>query len=153
MTEALALTAVALVLLFFLRSRAVAKKEDYFDQASKKFSIRASLLKAIAEVESGFNPRAQGRNGEVGMFQMKRAAFDDAKRFANLQGEFPTSLYDPATAAMFAAAYLAWIRTQGFRNDIDILRAYNQGPTGARRSQSAGRDYAERVLIAENKYV
>lgn len=149
MRTAIIIGAVVILLIIGV-SMARAKSESFFAKAAKRFGLREGLLKAVAHVESNFNAQAQGESGELGMFQMKRAAFMDAVKFAGLKATYPDSLLDPEQSAMLAAAYLAWLRTQGFKSDFDMLRAYNQGPTGAR--QGRGGEYAARVLETERRY-
>lgn len=144
------LIAVAVVVALLVTSSFA--KSDIFRSASQRFGIRESLLKAIADVESSFNPRALGKSGEVGMFQMKRSAFLDAKKKYGLPGEWPSALYDPALSALYAAAYLRWIESQGVVGDIEVLRAYNQGVEGAKRNKNAGLAYARLVLEKEKLY-
>lgn len=147
-----ALIVVAVVVLLAVASSRSSASIDYFAEASRRFGVRESLLKAIAHIESNFNVNARGQNGEVGMFQMKKAAFLDAASFGALTGTYPDTLYDPRMATLYAAAYLAWIRTQGMSSDYDMLRAYNRGISVARRDRSAGALYAERVLEKERLY-
>lgn len=147
-----ALIVAAIVVLLVVASSRSSASVDYFSEAARRFGVRESLLKAIAHVESNFNVNARGSSGEVGMFQMKRAAFDDAKSFGGLSGTYPDTLFDARMSALYAAAYLAWIRAQGMTSDYDMLRAYNRGVSIARRDRSAGALYAERVLEKERLY-
>lgn len=125
-------------------------------RAAERFSIRESLLRAIAKVESNENPKAVGGAGELGMYQMKKIAYTEVvNRIPDLQQfPWPEAVVNDETSHYFAAAYLSILRdVYGFRDEFDMLRAYNQGPTKARNNQYAGYTYAERVLFTEGHLV
>jgi soluble lytic murein transglycosylase-like protein len=120
--------------------------------AAARFGLRESLLRAVAKVESNENPRAIGGAGELGMYQMKKVAYNEVvNNFSDLaKFPWPDAVTDETVSHYFAAAYLSLLRDRyGFTNDVDMLRAYNRGPTVARRDKNAGINYAERVLSVE----
>lgn len=67
------------------------------DAAARAFAIEPELLYAIAQVESGFNPRAVAPGGYMGLFQLSPVYFKAPP------GE---SLLDPVTNARIAAAFV-----------------------------------------------
>ena len=64
--------------------------------------IPESLVRRVIERESGYNPRAIGKNGTFGLMQIKPAT----ARGMGYQGE-PSGLLDPDTNLTFAVRYLA----------------------------------------------
>lgn len=120
--------------------------------AAARFGLRESLLRAVAKVESNENPKAVGGAGELGMYQMKRVAYNEVvNNFPDLaKFLWPEAVTNEEISHYFAAAYLSLLRDRyGFNSDVDMLRAYNRGPTAARRDRNAGISYAERVLSVE----
>lgn len=100
------------------------------------------LLRAIAEVETGFNPRAVGRAGERTVYQIAPGTW---RRFSRV----PIRCADPAEVERVARAVLFEI-TQSLANHriphtpYELALRWNAGPS-ARRFSTATRDYASRV--------
>jgi hypothetical protein len=114
----------------------------------------ASFLEAVAQVESGMDRKAVGKSGERGMYQLKKASWDDAN--ALLESEkhfhFQWSQWRNAMAQdMIAAAHLRILR-QRFKADgystptpEQLALAWNRGYEGAKSWHFAPNDYAIRV--------
>jgi hypothetical protein len=114
----------------------------------------AAFLSAVAEVESGHNRRAIGKAGERGMYQVGKAAWDDASARLKAEGHysFPWSKWRDATAQdMVAASHLRWIRSNfhriGMTNPTpeQMALVWNVGWTAARERAFRPNDYAFRV--------
>jgi hypothetical protein len=114
----------------------------------------ATLLEAIATVESGQNRKAVGKAGERGMYQVGYAAWKDAEDRLKAEGHyrFPWSKWRDATAQdMIAASHLRWIRANFARVGIhaptaeQIAIVWNVGWSGAVARRFAPNDYAIRV--------
>ena len=114
----------------------------------------AAFLSAVAEVESGHNRRAIGKAGERGMYQVGKAAWDDASARLKAEGHyaFPWSKWRDATAQdMVAASHLRWIRSNFHRigkpdpTPEQLALVWNVGWSGAVSRRFAPNDYAERV--------
>ena len=114
----------------------------------------ATLLEAIAEVESGHNRKAIGAAGERGMYQVGKEAWDDASARLKAQGyyAFPLSKWRDATAQdVIAAAHLRWIRSNFHRLGMtdptpeQMALVWNVGWTAARERSFRPNDYAFRV--------
>jgi Transglycosylase SLT domain len=109
--------------------RAVGRNR-YLDRLTREAQARGlppAIADAVASVESGYNPRAVGAAGEVGLMQVMPAT-------AAMLGlkEPATALLDPETNIRFGVAYLAraWTLANG-----DLCRAlmkYRAGPTEER---------------------
>jgi hypothetical protein len=108
---------------------------------------RDAFLNAIAQVETGGNTRAIGRQGERGMFQFNRTtwrlhtkrAFQDA--------------HDPQVAYSVAVRHYEWLFDGFVRNGREptpylMAAAWNAGLSRALsgRPPAATRDYARRVV-------
>jgi len=114
----------------------------------------ATFLEAIAQVESGMDRKAVGKSGERGMYQLKKAAWDDANALLESEKHFhyQWSQWRDATAQdMIAAAHLRILR-QRFKADgystptpEQLALAWNRGYEGAKSWHFAPNDYALRV--------
>jgi hypothetical protein len=114
----------------------------------------ATFLEAIAQVESGMDRKAVGKSGERGMYQLKKAAWDDANVLLESEKHFhyQWSQWRYATAQdMIAAAYLRVLRKR-FKADgystptpEQLALAWNRGYEGAKSWNFAPNDYALRV--------
>gem|GEM_PF-816587 len=114
----------------------------------------AAFLEAVAQVESGQNRKAVGKAGERGMYQVNKAAWDDASARLKAEGHyaFPWSKWRDATAQdMVAASHLRWIRANFHRLGMtdptpeQLALVWNVGWTAARSRDFRANDYALRV--------
>lgn len=102
------------------------------------------VITGIAAVETGsyfksgrlvYVDQRDGRHGEVGPFQMTRAAYEDIK---GPEDSFTRMRHEPKYAEKMARRYLLKLRAGGKRPWEEVVGLYN----GGRRVQWA---YAERV--------
>jgi hypothetical protein len=114
----------------------------------------ATLLEAIAMVESGQNRKAIGKAGERGMYQVGRDAWKDAEERLKAEGHyrFPWSKWRSATAQdMVAASHLRWIKANFVRvgkpdpTPEQIAVVWNLGWSASVSRRFAPNDYALRV--------
>ena len=114
----------------------------------------ATFLEAIAMVESGQNRKAIGKAGERGMYQVGKAAWDDANERLKAEGHhhFQWSKWRDATAQdMIAASHLRWIRANFHRIGMtdptpeQMALVWNVGWTAARSQGFRANGYAFRV--------
>ncbi|MGI6405909.1 MAG: lytic transglycosylase domain-containing protein [Syntrophaceticus sp.] len=97
--------------------------EHYFQLAASKYQIDPAILKAVAEVESSFNPQAVSRSGALGLMQFMPGT-------AQSLGINP---FDPAESIQGAAKYLNSLLDQ-FQGSLPLaLAAYNAGPGAVRK--------------------
>lgn len=129
--------------------------------ASERAGVDYRLILAMADKESGMNPRAVGRNGEVGLLQLLPAtAALVAKRLDDTSYESPVvnkdrdgrphysflgSLADPKVNVRYGIEYLRW-QIERFGMTPTAIRAYNRPPGRASESWPLDR-YAEDVAL------
>jgi len=93
--------------------------DPLFQAAGQKFGLPPALLKAVAQVESGLNPRAVSSAGAQGLMQLMPAT-------ASSLGV--RNALDPAENIYAGARYLRSLLDR-FHGDIRLaLAAYNAGP-------------------------
>ncbi len=92
--------------------------------AASSAGIDPALLAAVAQVESGFNPRAQSGAGAKGVMQL----MDSTAR-----GLGVTDPFDPQQSLTGGARFLGGLLRQ-FNGDVSLaLAAYNAGPGAVQR--------------------
>jgi hypothetical protein len=124
-------------------------QDSLFEAVAWRYGLDASLLRAIATVESARQTRAVSPAGAMGLMQLMP---DTARRF---RVEDP---FDPVDNALGAARFLAYLQRQqlsskGEANLADLLAAYNAGEGAVKRYQGVPpyaetRGYVRRVLWA-----
>lgn len=98
--------------------------EELFAAAAKRFGLRVELLRAVAQVESGFNPRAVSPAGAQGIMQLMPAT----ARALGVRDPF-----NPAESIFAGAAYLRSLLDRFGGNEALALAAYNAGPGAVAR--------------------
>ncbi len=94
------------------------------ESAARSAGIDPALLAAVAQVESGFNPRAQSYAGAKGLMQL----MDSTAR-----GLGVTDPFDPTQSLNGGARFLGSLLRQ-FNGDVSkTLAAYNAGPGAVQR--------------------
>ena len=109
------------------------------------YGVRADLVRAVIQVESGFNPRARSPKGAVGLMQLMPATA------ASLG---VADSYDPAENIRGGVAYLSRLLRQYEGNEVLALAAYNAGPQAVARYGNdvppyrETQDYVRRIRTA-----
>lgn len=104
-------------------SRTVAM-DEIFEEASSRYGVSVTLLKAVAKAESNFNPNAVSKAGAVGVMQLMPAT---AKSLG------VSNSYDPWQNIMGGAKYLRE-NLDRFGGDVNLaLAAYNAGPNSVQK--------------------
>lgn len=111
-------------------SSAIVDQNQYdpiIKEASQKYDVPFSLLKAMIKVESGFDPNAVSRKGAVGLMQI----MPENHRRLNI-----IDPYDPRENIMGGSRYIKELLNK-FQGKLQLaLAAYNAGPTVVDRYQA-----------------
>ena len=102
-------------------------------QAAADYDIRADLVRAVIQVESGFNPRARSPKGAMGLMQLMPATA------AELGVRNP---FNPTENIRGGVAYLRSLLDR-YQDETLALAAYNAGPTAVERYGNAVPPYRE----------
>lgn len=114
--------------------------DKLFQRAGEQYGVDPNVLKAMAFVESSFNPEAIGPKTKYGRAQGMMQFMPATARAYKLRNPF-----DPNQAIPAAARYMKDLINQ-FGGDVSkALEAYNGGPRLVGRS-SATKEYAQKVL-------
>jgi soluble lytic murein transglycosylase-like protein len=98
--------------------------KDLVQAAAHKYGLQPELLAAVAQTESGFNPRAQSGAGAKGLMQI----MDSTARGLGI-----TDSFDPAQSLDGGARFLSGLVKQ-FNGDVRLaLAAYNAGPVAVKK--------------------
>jgi len=127
-----------------LRSRtALSSSADLdviFDAAGQRYNIPPNLLKAVAKVESNFNPTVTSSAGAMGIMQLMPGT---------ARGLGVTDAFDPEQNIMGGAKYLRQMLDR-FDGDLSLaLGAYNAGPGNVEKHggvPSFSQNYVLKVL-------
>ena len=97
--------------------------DEAIESASATHGVRPELVRAVIQVESGFNPRARSHVGAMGLMQLMPATA------AELGVDNP---WDPVQNIHGGVAYLGSLIRQ-FGDEVLALAAYNAGPGAVNR--------------------
>ena len=97
--------------------------DEVIEEAAATHGVRPELVRAVIQVESGFNPRARSHKGAMGLMQLMPATA------ADLGVDNP---WDPVQNIRGGVAYLGSL-IQQFGDEVLALAAYNAGAGAARR--------------------
>jgi membrane-bound lytic murein transglycosylase C len=126
-------------------------------QAARRHGLPQSLIYAVIETESAFNPRARSAVPAYGLMQLvPRTAGRDAYAFVyGVAGEpDPDTLYDPEANIGLGAAYLKILQSQYLRAIQDetsrtyaTIAAYNTGAGNVARAFSGTTRIGSAALV------
>jgi len=97
----------------------IALYDDLIAQHAQLNGLRADLVRAVVQVESGFNPNARSPKGAKGLMQLMPAT---AKEFG------VTNPYNAVDNVRAGTAYLRQLLDRYDNNEELALAAYNAGP-------------------------
>jgi soluble lytic murein transglycosylase-like protein len=126
--------------------------DDLIVEHAGRNSVRTDLVRAVMQVESGFNPRALSPKGAMGLMQLMPAT---ARELGVVDP------FDPAQNIRGGVVYLRQLLDRYDNNEELALAAYNAGPGAVDRYGSVvppyreTRDYVSRInrLAGERKGV
>jgi soluble lytic murein transglycosylase-like protein len=120
--------------------------EPLVREHAARHALRPELVRAVIQVESGFNPRARSPRGAMGLMQLMPAT-------AREMGV--RDAYDPADNIRGGTTYLRRLIDRFDGNEELALAAYNAGPDAVDRHGKAippyqeTRDYVKKVGVAD----
>jgi soluble lytic murein transglycosylase-like protein len=115
--------------------------DELIDEAARRWNVKAALVHAVAEVESGKSPTSYSLAGAIGILQVMPG---NAKRCGL---KHPGKLWDEATNIDCGTRILAE-EMDRFKGDVEkVLAVYNCG----RADCPAGRQYAQKVLVVAGR--
>lgn len=120
----------------------VRRFDALFREAARYYRLPFAFLKAVAKVESNFNPKAVSRAQAKGLMQM----IDTTAARMNVDDPF-----DPEQSIFGGARYLRMLANEFEGNMALVAAAYNAGPDRVRRARGIPRiretqRYVRRVL-------
>ncbi|MFT0172813.1 lytic transglycosylase domain-containing protein [Paraburkholderia mimosarum] len=103
----------------------IALYADVIDEASRNFRVQPELLRAVIDIESGYNPKAVSDKGALGLMQLMP---ETARRFS--EGD----MFNPRDNVLAGARYLRFLLDL-FKDDVELtLAAYNAGENAVIRA-------------------
>ncbi|MBU9828340.1 MULTISPECIES: transglycosylase SLT domain-containing protein [Rahnella] len=129
--------------------------DDEIEDAADEYKVDRKLVKAIIEVESGFNPGAVSPSNAIGLMQLKASTSGcDAYRYKGKRGcPDDDDLRDPETNIDLGTAYISALQRQQLNwiNDPVTRRyatevAYANGAGALLRTFSSNRQTAIQMI-------
>ena len=108
--------------------------DDIISEHSRTHGVRADLVRAVMQVESGFNPYARSPKGAMGLMQLMPAT---AKQFG------VKNAFNPAENVRAGVAYLRELLNRYQDNEELALAAYNAGPGAVDKHHQSVPPYRE----------
>ena len=103
----------------FAASERARAYDDLISEHSRTHRVRPDLVRAVMQVESGFNPYARSPKGAMGLMQLMPAT---AKQFG------VKNAFNPVENVRAGVAYLRELLDRYQNNEELALAAYNAGP-------------------------
>jgi soluble lytic murein transglycosylase-like protein len=108
--------------------------DDLIEEHCRTNSVRPDLVRAVMQVESGFNPRARSPKGAMGLMQLMPAT---ARQYG------VQDPYNPAENVRGGVAYLRELLDRYQNKEELALAAYNAGPAAVDRYGQSVPPYRE----------
>lgn len=126
----------------------IKKYNNIIDQASERFNLKSSLIKAVIKAESSFDHKAVSKKGAKGLMQLMPKTVNDME---------VADPYNPEENIFGGAKYLSSLMER-FKNNIEhALAAYNAGPEKVEQYNgippySETKEFVKRVLSYLKEY-
>lgn len=108
--------------------------DDLIVEHARHNGVRQSLVRAVIQVESAFNPEARSEKGAMGLMQLMPAT---AREFG------VRNAYNPDENVRAGVAYLRALLDRYQNNEVLALAAYNAGPGAVDKYGEAVPPYRE----------
>lgn len=127
---------------------ATRKYDDIIKKAQKRYGVEFSLIKAVIQVESGFNPKAVSKKGAKGLMQIM------PDNFKTLLVKDP---FDPSQNIMGGTLYLQRLLKRYEYKLPLVLAAYNAGPDAVDKHKQIPpyketQNYVRKVMKTYSRY-
>jgi hypothetical protein len=117
-------------------------------------NIPYSLILAITSIESGGNPAAVGRNGELGILQIQQGVVDDCNRLQSMMKFTHADALRPECAEAMFRIYVRHYASRerlGYKATIqEMAMIWNGGPSALHKYSSL--EYASRAVALARQY-
>ncbi|MFC1868841.1 transglycosylase SLT domain-containing protein [Thermodesulfobacteriota bacterium] len=126
----------------------IKKYGPIIEQASERFNVDSSLIRAVIKAESGFDHKATSNKGAQGLMQLMPKTADDMK---------VANPYNPEENIFGGTRYLS-LMMERFKNNMRMaLAAYNAGPEKVEAHNGVPpypetKTFVERVLNYYSEY-
>ncbi len=131
---------VFIAIIFFWKSKEVINKSKAFDliiqETAKRHNVDSSLIKAIIDQESSFNPRAVGGVGEIGLMQLQMIVVEEWAKSQKINTPYRGSVFQPELNIEIGSWYYAKAlnRNKEYRYAEEMaLCEYNAGRGATRK--------------------
>lgn len=122
-------------------ARAPGRFDAYIREAAQRFQMPAAFIKAVIQIESGFNPNAVSPVGAQGLMQLMPGTATE------MQCADP---FDPRENILAGTKFLRLLSNR-YNGDINlVLAAYNAGPGNVAKVE--GIPFEETRVYVENVY-
>lgn len=127
---------ISLVICFMIKADGVTQETDYRIRNGEEYKIE-KLLDAIRKVESQNGKYLEGKNGEMGPYQMKKIVIDDVNNILGKSVYKYEDAYNEEKAREICRLYMEyWSRKAGCFNIETMARIWNGGPKGYKKEST-----------------
>lgn len=134
------------------QQRGVRQFDRAIRQAARRYGIDPALVKAVMWRESGFNPKARGQAGEIGLMQIRQLAAEEWAQAEGIRRFAHEDLRDPERNVLAGSWYLSKLvrRYEGTDNALPYALAdYNAGRTHVLRWMRGSAKTNSTVFLAQ----
>jgi soluble lytic murein transglycosylase len=125
------------------RARVASAIED----AAQAHQIDPLIVLAVIDQESGFDPRARGHGGSIGLMQVRPFVARDVAKRHGIPWKGARMLLDPAANVAIGACYLGEMFDM-YSDPALAISAYNLGPYRVQRLVARGKSPRPQYLLS-----
>lgn len=140
---------------------------DIIIRYSQEYTVDKTLIQAVIQCESSYDPDAVSPVGACGLMQLTEETFYDVRKMVNDSDEitFDTHSFDPEINIKYGTKYLSYLSIIYDGDIYKVLAAYNAGMGNVNAWIDENntlkieniefpetKDYVEKVLKTQQKY-